>query len=439
MKLLLAGLILLIGLLGCGPSVAQPIAGAAVEPADAALESVRPAEGATALVIDPRQQQIFVPIHDPSGEAMAPWHDALRAAASGQGQARIAWFGASHTSADIWSGHVRRVLQERYGEAGHGYLLPFRWHGGYRHQDINMRSTKGWTVHRHRMLDPVPEGDYGLGGVAVSSDDVNQWMEVRTCTDNVCGRKVDRIEVWVRKQPGGGTLLARIDGKMHQIPTASKKRSVHFERFTVPDGGHELRLSPKGDGEVFVYGVVFARSAAGVQVDQLGIPGMRGKILLNWRERPWRTQLQQRNPHLVILAYGTNAVGDAGAPISRFRASWRRVLERVRAAAPKAACLIVGTTDRPTKPDEEGRRFHRPRLDLVNEAQRAVAAEYGCGFWDAYAAMGGQGSMLRWVGAGLASRDHVHLTRAGYELKAERLLAALLEGYGAAASLVRPR
>ncbi len=431
MKMFSATLMLLAGVLGCSPGIAQPIAAGPNEPADAALESVRPADGATALVINPRQEQIFVPIADPTGEAMARFHEALRNAAAGRGQARIAWFGASHTAADIWSGHVRRVLQERFGDAGHGYLLPYRWHGGYRHQDINMKSSKGWAPHRHRMLDPLPEGDYGYGGVAASSDDPSQWMEVRTCTDNACGRRADHVEVWVRKQPGGGTLLARLDGKVHEISTAAKVRSVHFERLTVKDGSHELRLSPKGDGEVYVYGVVFGRQTPGVQVDQLGIPGMRGKILLNWRERPWRAQIQRRNPHLVILAYGTNAVGDTHQPISRFRSDWRRALERVKAATPEAACLIVGTTDRPTKPDEEGRRFHRPRLDLVNEAQRALAAEYGCGFWDAFAAMGGRGSMQRWVGAGLGSRDHVHLTRAGYELKAERLLAALLEGYGA--------
>lgn len=422
-------------LLGCSPTLAQPAPTPALAQAETAMEAVRPARDVSQTLPDPRTEQITVSIADPSGEAMAPWHAALQRAASGQGQARVAWYGASHTAADLWSGHVRRGLQERFGDAGHGFLLPFRWHGGYRHQDINNRASKGWTVHRHRMLDPLPEGDYGYGGVAVSSADPSQWMEVRTCTDNACGRKVDQIEVWVRRGPGGGTLLVTIDGKTRPLSTASKTGSVHFERYKVGDEGHTLRLAPKGDGEVKVYGVVFERSAPGAIVDQLGIPGMRGDILLNWRERPWRLQLQRRSPDLVVLAYGTNAVGDDHEPISRFRAGWRQVLERLRAAAPQAACLIVGTTDRPTRPDAAGRRFHRPRIDLVIQAQREVAAEYGCGFWDAFAAMGGRGSMLRWVEAGLAGSDHVHLTRAGYELKGDRLLTALLEGYGGGALL----
>jgi lysophospholipase L1-like esterase len=39
--------------------------------------------------------------------------------------------------------------------------------------------------------------------------------------------------------------------------------------------------------------------------------------------------------------------------------------------------------------------------------------------------MGGPGAMLRWVEAGLARPDHVHLSAEGYQLLAERLLRAL--------------
>lgn len=428
--------------LGCHPTLAQTVTtgGAptaeAVQPAQAGGDGGDDAEDEQPA--DPRLQALFVPIYDPSGDALTSFHQALARAEAGKGQARIAFYGASHTAADIWTGQLRRTLQHRYGDAGHGFLLPVRWHGGYRHQDINTSASRGWDVHRHRMVDPVPVGDFGYTGVAVSSDDPAQWAEVRTCTDNVCGRRADTVEIWVRAEPGGGTLLAQIDGQIHEVSTAAAVTSVQFERFDLDDGGHTLRLSPKGDGVVRLYGVVLQRKAPGVILDQLGIPGMRGDILLTWQEKPWREQLQRRDPHLIVLAYGTNAVGDTGQPMSIFRSGWRRVLERVRAAAPDASCLLVGPTDRPSLPDEHGVRSHRPRMDRVIEAQREVAAEYGCGHWDAFAAMGGRGSMVRWVPAGLASRDHVHLTRAGYELKAERLLHALLENYSAGASALSP-
>jgi lysophospholipase L1-like esterase len=204
---------------------------------------------------------------------------------------------------------------------------------------------------------------------------------------------------------------------------------LRFARYDLADGSHSLRIEPGGDGAVYLYGVVIERTKPGVLVDQMGIPGMRGNIILHWQETPWRAQMARRSPDLVILAYGVNSVAEKNEPMWRFRENWRRVLERVRTAAPKAACMIIGPTDWPLKPDETGVRNHRPRIDAVIAVQKRVAAEYGCAFWDAFAAMGGSGSMVRWVANGLAGRDHVHLTRSGYELLADRLTRDLLNGY----------
>lgn len=378
--------------------------------------------------IDPRTEQVLTDVYDPSGQALATFHAALHGAKAGKGQARIAWWGASHTAADLWSGNVRRALQQRFGDAGHGFMLPFRWHGGYRHQDINLSSSRGWTTLRHKLLNPVPVGDYGYGGVAIQAADSGESFTIKTCDDNVCGKRADRFELWLRAGPGGGTALVNIDGKVTPLATRARKPRLIFRRFKLRDAAHEVRVVPKGDGPLYVYGAVLERSSPGVIVDQMGIPGARGSIMLNWQEDTWREQLRRRDPHLVILAYGTNAVGDKGAPIRHFREQWRQVLERIKTAVPRASCLLVGPTDRPTRPDDAGLRHHRPRMDLVIEEQKRVAAEYGCGYWDAFAAMGGRGAMLRWVKAGLGRSDHVHLSRAGYDLKAERFLAGLLAG-----------
>ncbi len=375
-----------------------------------------------------RSELLHLPIYDPSGQAMRPFHAALARAAAGRGQARIAFWGASHTAADLWTGHVRRELQLAYGDAGHGYMMPVRWHLGLRHQDVNVKASTGWQVSRYRQVDPVPVGDYGYGGVAVSSDDPEQWITFSTCTDNVCGRKAEVVEVWVRNEPKGGTLLVTIDGVTRKLSTQGKRRAAQEHRFELPDGAHTVDIRPAGDGPVLLYGVVMQRKVPGVILDQMGIPGMRGEIVLHWREQNWRRHVQRRAPDLLVLAYGTNAVGDTHRPIRQFVANWRRVLQRLKRAAPGASCLLVGPTDRPHKADSHGVRRHRQQQDLVIAAQKQVAAEFGCGFWDAAAAMGGRGGMLRWVAAGLARGDHVHLSREGYALKAERFLWALLQG-----------
>ena len=58
----------------------------------------------------------------------------------------------------------------------------------------------------------------------------------------------------------------------------------------------------------------------------------------------------------------------------------------------------------------------RPRLLEIIREQRRLAPQFGCGFWDAYAFMGGEGSMALWVGANprLGAPDHIHLSSRGY-------------------------
>ncbi len=402
---------------GATTPTAQPTAPATTTAAD-----VVPGAG------DPRADDLHEPIRDRNGKSMRALHQALAAAAAGKGQARIAFWGASHTAADFWTGQVRRRLQERYGDAGHGYVMPVRWHLGLRHQDVNVSASKGWQVHRYRQLDPLPVGDFGFGGVAVSSKDEAEWFRVSTCTDNVCGRNADRLELWLRSGPAAGGVRVRIDGEERKVVARSHRTDVMLHAIALPDGAHEVEVRPLGDGETYLYGVIFDRKGPGVIVDQAGIPGMRGEIWLHWRPDRFVKMVRHRAPHLIVLAYGTNAVGDDAPPVDEQARQWRQVLLRARSAAPKAACLIIGTTDRPLAADGQGVRAHRPKIDAVTAMQRRVAAEYGCGHWDAFAAMGGRGSMARWVAAGLARSDWVHLTPEGYELLGDRLVEALLQG-----------
>jgi hypothetical protein len=51
---------------------------------------------------------------------------------------RIAIYGDSNLTSDFLSAHLRRVLQARYGDAGHGWISLSRPWGSYRHEDVLM-------------------------------------------------------------------------------------------------------------------------------------------------------------------------------------------------------------------------------------------------------------------------------------------------------------
>ncbi len=364
-----------------------------------------------------------VPIHDPGGHALDHFRAALKRAKKRQGQARIAFYGASHTAADIWTGELRRRLQDRFGDAGHGFVFPVRWNAGYRHQDLVVESSKNWLVGRHKRDDPC--GDFGCSGLVATSADPTDFAIVHTTVDNPNGRKANHLELWIRTAPDGGTLLVDLDGQVERISTRAETVTALFHVWRKADSGHTLRIAPVGDGPVTIYGMVVERTEPGVIIDQLGIPGMRADILLHWQEDVWRDQIERRKPDLVVLAYGTNDVGDEDEPIEVYADTWRKVLIRLREAVPNASCLLVGPTDRLGK-DPQGNKRTFPRTEAVIATQKRIAAELGCGQWDAQAAMGGPGSMTRWRRARLAQRDDVHLDRAGYTWLAELFEAELL-------------
>lgn len=373
-----------------------------------------PSHGATA---------VDTPLFDPSGKALLAWQAALQRVAAGQGQARALFYGASHTAADVWTGELRRRWQGRWGEAGHGFFLPAKWNVGYRQQDMVVEASRGWTILRHKREDGGTVGDYGLLGVAMESHNPEEFAEIRTTVEAKLGRRFDLLEVWPRLQRDGGDLVVTIDGQAHTVPTRDGSAAV--VTWKLADTPHQVRIQPAGNGSAGLYGVVTERARAGVVLDQLGIPGMRASIHLHWREDRWAEQAARRKPDLVVLAYGTNDLGaDSDEPMDAYAQSWRKVLQRLRRAAPQAACVIVGPTDRLLK-DSHGLKVSAPRTAAVIETQRRVAAEMGCAHWDARAAMGGDGAMLRWQALGWATRDDVHLTREGYVKLAELFDAAL--------------
>src|ERR1700716_647972 len=77
---------------------------------------------------------------------------------------RILHYGDSPTTADLITGDARKLLQSRFGDAGHGFVLlgkPWAW---YDHNGVSLQDS-GWTI------DPATQsrlhdGLYGLGGVS---------------------------------------------------------------------------------------------------------------------------------------------------------------------------------------------------------------------------------------------------------------------------------
>jgi hypothetical protein len=379
----------------------------------------------------------FVPIAEPSeGPALASFHAALQALAEGRdtdGKVRVAMYGASGTAADVSVGYLRTYLQARFGDGGPGFipLAPLsKW---YRHSEVVVEASKGWKKEHAQIFKGRRDGHYGLLGASFTATAKKQWTEVRPKQSSDSCSGIAHAELFFLRQPGGGSFSLTIDGGPAQVVrTAADAIEPGYHALELPPGPHTLRIETLGKEEVRVFGVVLERQDPGVVVDVLGIDGTRGRNHLEWNEALWADNLRRRAPDLYTLSYGTNESVDAGLSIPLYAEDLRAQLRRFRRVLPEASCVLLGPVDFPIV--EKDRIMPRPVLREIVEAQRQVAAEEGCGFWDGIAFMGGELSMPAWVTSDppLARKDHLHYTRRGGARKGMALADALMLGFDAA-------
>ena len=337
---------------------------------------------------------------------------------------RVLWFGDSHTAADFWSHAVREPLQERFGVGGAGWMMPGL---KYRHGLGHLSRTGKWTMIPRSPAATWLQGDgvLGLGGIGAIpiSEDASAKISLSGA------EWADGALTWrISYRPSKPTSSLRVQsGDRSQIFRAERGRerlSGLWEAVIVSEHVRELVLDGFVDAPE-LFGVIVEGDKPGLVLDTLGINGARVGTPLAWNAEAWVPEVKARQPDLIVLAYGTNEVGDP-EPMSTYREQYLALLARLRLATPSAECLLVGPTDRVQKDWTSN-----PRGPSIDAAQRAVAREAGCAFFSAFDAMGGRGSLRVWAFGKpqLARRDRVHLLPSGYQKLGRELARQLIESY----------
>jgi lysophospholipase L1-like esterase len=334
-----------------------------------------------------------------------------------EGPVRILHYGDSHTAADEWTGEMRARFQERFGNGGSGYSLAGRPYNGYRRLDLRSGSTRGW--HSDGLAGRQGDGIYGLGGISMTTSSPREAVYLEADASS--------FELFFYRQPGGGSLQLYDNGApLEQVSTDGEPGAGYYRVDATP-GPHKFEVETLARAPVRLFGWV-AENPTGVTYETLGINGAEASIILNWDETTLRSNIQRRDPALIVLAYGTNEAGHKDWNFENYHEMFARLIAGLRAAAPAATILVIGP------PDRQQRVRNRSwvtldKLDMIVDAQRQAAYEAGCPFWDLRAKMGGKGSIAQWVSAGMAQSDHVHFTGPGYRMLGDAVFRDLMSQY----------
>lgn len=347
---------------------------------------------------------------------------------------RVTHYGDSPITNDGITSTVRRIMQEQYGDAGHGFILidkPWAWYG---HQGITFTSGGDWDDNP-MIGGRVNDGEFGLGGVAFRASGPGRYARFAPASEGQTGKNFSRMEVYYLQQPGGGQFSVDVNGDNSRTVSTSGdvETSGFYELKATQSGANTFNLKTLG-GNVQLFGAVIENDGPGVVYDSLGVNGAYAGLLataMNFDH--WAQQLQHRNPNLVILNYGTNESQYASDDqMERYDKDLREVVRRVRAALPGVSILIVSPMDR-GKRAAGGKVITMPSIPKIIEMQRRVALETGCAFFDTFTAMGGEGTMAKWsAGKGkdhLVGGDLTHPTAEGAEIVGRLVFEAIKDSY----------
>ncbi len=328
----------------------------------------------------------------------------------------ILHYGDSHTAADEWTGLLRYLFQNKFGDGGNGFSHAGRPWNGYRRLDLKSYGSRGWYT--DGLMGRHGDGVYGLSGLSLSVRRASEMIQLST--------ECDRAELYYLKQPDGGKLRVIDNGQtIEDISTDGEVGAGYFP-IPVQAGEHLFEVRTLDSHPVRLFGWDTEKTH-GVTYETLGINGAQASVIMGIDDAIFADHLAKRNPGLVVLAYGTNEAGNKDLSVEGYRKLYTNVIQKIRRAAPAASILAVGPADRYYR-GRKGWMVYQ-NIDIIVTAQREAALAAGCAFWDMRERMGGKGSMQQWVYAGLAQYDHVHFTGQGYRMLGAALFKEMIGHY----------
>jgi lysophospholipase L1-like esterase len=400
------------------------------------------------------------PISPDAPSALRPFYNALRELQAGNRQrVTILQIGDSHTATDHFSGRLRDLFQQQFGNGGRGLMAAGVPYAYYRPYQESVSQSAGWAV--ANSFRPDDPGPFGVTGYTMRTWQGSETMSLEAGADG----PFDEVEIDYLHQPGGGHVDVTIDGRpAGSIATAGNAQQAATQRFAGRNS-QTLVLSTRGDGPVTLLGWNLLRQQRGVVLAAEGFSGATMDILDRFDPQVATWQIRRIDPALIILAFGTNEGFQTTLAAADYADALAARITILRSEAPNAAILVVGPPDAERLPSwcassvAQKERFRctplsktetanyanllnarskqlchwhvPPNIGVVRDIMRRVAQQQGAYFWDWQKALPGPCGMDAWARAKppLAHADRVHMQQDGYYRSAELLYNEIMRPY----------
>ncbi|MCQ2375563.1 MAG: GDSL-type esterase/lipase family protein [Salinivirgaceae bacterium] len=335
------------------------------------------------------------------------------------GAVNIVHIGDSHLQADFFSGHLRKLIHQKYGSkvSPRGFVFPYAM--ASTNNPTNFRVSYSGKWESSSALNKPTKG-LGMSAIEVATCDSSASFGIKLLSDKMTEYKTTNVTVYSRisdtavrpvlDYPTNAKLVA-IDSCLGTYTWNFSKQTDSVSFKIITDSVHSTFC---------LQGLRFGLEDDKINYHTLGVNGAQVASFLKCSS--FSQQLSTLLSNLIIVSLGTN---DSYAPSFDsvlFCRQVTRLVSNIRRAAPDALLLFTTPSHNIYK-----KQSLNPNAARAAKTICALASELQFSVWDFNALMGAPENFYEWQQLGLALNDGIHFSAKGYQFQAELLFSALEE------------
>ncbi|MEY2924530.1 MAG: hypothetical protein RLZZ337_1078 [Bacteroidota bacterium] len=326
----------------------------------------------------------------------------------------IVHIGDSHIQADFLTSSTRCLFQEKFGNAGRGFVFPYRIVHTGGALDVRFDYSGQW--HYCEIMRSYKDCNIGVAGYSITAGD-SALVNVDVASKAISDADFNHVSLLSSR---GNFYPTKYTGNC-SFHNVNDRTEIYFSELQ-----DSLSLIAIGEGDygTKLQGMILKNGNAGVLYHSMGVNG--SSTLQYLRSNGFEKELAELNANLIIISFGTN---DCYLPSSRFCVScvkerFTNLIMRIKVANPNVPILLT------TPPDHfYFKKQSNQNIEDLRLALHEICLEQDVALWDLYHIMGGANSILTWRNEGLARNDLIHFTKEGYQLQGELLYNAIMKHY----------
>lgn len=361
--------------------------------------------------------------------ALAHFFESLNKVRKQKHKARVAYFGDSMIEGDLITQDLRDCMQSTFGGNGVGFVPVTSIVAGFRKSIIH--SFEGWTT--YNLLGNIPPNHLlGISGYSFVPDLMDPF-DSATNTSNSWVKYVAVKKRHLDKFPQTRMLYGKSEGENYVMINGKRykldgKKTVN--ELMIDNGNNcecvNAKFQCKTPVDIFGFST---ESDSGAFVDNFSFRGNSGMPIIKVPKSVYSGTNECLKYDLVILEYGLNVVSEKTTDYSWYEKAMNNVIKHMKESFPNTSILLISVGDKGYNKD--GVYQTNPGIPPLVEVQKRVAENNQLAFWNLYDAMGGSGSMVKWVedDPTYANKDYAHFNFKGAHKVGKLLFNKLMTEY----------